>query len=99
LKGWRSNGLRLAAVWELELQMFIIKTKVQMSKKDEATTVSPNDSKPIVMRSLPSDEELFAIVEKMVFEQTSADPMTECVNKMNLLRQFINGFLLDGNDA
>lgn len=39
---------------------------------------------------LPSDDELFAIVEKILFEQTSSDPMTECVNKMNLLRQFIN---------
>ena len=39
---------------------------------------------------LPSDDELFEIVEKILFEQTSSDPMTECVNKMNLLRQFIN---------
>ena len=39
---------------------------------------------------LPSDDELFTIVEKILFEQSSADPMTECVNKMNLLRQFIN---------
>lgn len=39
---------------------------------------------------LPSDDDLFAIVEKILFQQSSSDPMTECVNKMNLLRQFIN---------
>jgi len=45
------NVRRLAAVWEFEKLLFIIKTKVQMSTKDEAMTVSPNGQQPDVSRS------------------------------------------------
>ena len=81
-------------------------TKDEMIKVVENHTYTPEDvsatltavdaySEALLQQTpctapLPSDDELFAIVEKILFEQTSSDPMTECVNKMNLLRQFIN---------
>lgn len=48
----------LVAVGEFEKLLFIIKTKVKMSTKDEAMTVSPNGQQTDVMRWVAVSERL-----------------------------------------
>ena len=70
-----------------------------MSTEVQNTTSSQHDAKLLVIRSLPSYEEMQPLVERIAYEQLAAEQIDDLVAKMNLLRQFIEGLLLDGNDV
>lgn len=65
----------------------------------DAYSSASNDGKPLVIRSLPSYEDMQPLVERIAYEQLAAEQIDDLVAKMNLLRQFIEGLLLDGNDV
>ena len=59
----------------------------------------PQLHKHIVIRSLPSYEEMQPIIERIAYEQLAAEQIDDLVAKMNLLRQFIESMVVSGNDV
>ena len=69
-----------------------------MNTEKSINEAKSNAVLPLIIRSLPSYEEMQPIIERIAYEQLAVEQIDDLVAKMNLLRQFIESMVVSGND-
>lgn len=78
-----------------------IKKKAEKLLQEQANGVDTSDSGLHLQRvsgSLPSDEELQKVVERIAYEQHGEDQAEDCYAKMGVLHEFVKTYVDGGND-